>query len=294
MIMRKVVKISIWTVAIVLVLAIGAGVVIYLNLNSIVRRAIEKQSAASLNLPTKLASADVGLFSGELKMGQFEIGSPAGFKSERFFDLTGGSVAVTYGEMRKQPIHVKQIILDKPKLIVEHANLKFNIQAVMDGVPKTPEDKQMKLIIDELQIKNATVVLVPGLPGLTKEIVVPIPSITLKNIGNADGNRNGAAIKQVALMTFVALAGQAAEYAGVPLDLNKELSKMLGGVSQQLGAEFDKQFKGITSTLTKGLPGQAGQVIQGATKDLQKQIGGGNDLTKGLQDVLGGGKKKKK
>jgi uncharacterized protein involved in outer membrane biogenesis len=284
---RKLVKISIWSAVGLVVLVVGAGVVLYMNLNSIVRRVIETQATSSLNLATKLSAVDVGLFGGNLKMTQLQIGSPNGFKALELFDLSQGSVSVTYGEMRKQPIHIKQIVLDRPKIVVEMSNLKFNIQAAMDGLPKSEPSNQppMKLIIDELQVNNATVSFLPGLPGLSSEMKIPIPSLTLKNLGNADGAQNGEAISKVAMMAITAIAGKAAEAGGLPSDLNKAMSGMLANVSGQLGAEFDKQFRGMASTLTKDLPSQAGKAVAGATKDLQKGI------DKGLGDVLGGKKK---
>lgn len=292
---RRLVKISIWTVTVLVVLVIGAGTYLYFHLNSIVRKTIETQATSSLNLTTTLQSADVGVFSGSLKLDQFRIGSPSGFKAPAFFDLNQGSVAVTWGNMFKKPVRIKQIILTSPKLVIEQAMLKFNIQAAMDGMPKTQSTEPMKLIIDELQINNASVVFMPGVPGLTNEMSIKVPNLTLKNIGNADGNQNGEAINKVAMMAITALAGKAAEIGGLPTDLNKALDGVLKNVSGQLGAQFDKQFKSITSNLTKNLPGQAGKALQGATKDLQKNLdGSAKDLTKGLEGVLPGGKKGQK
>ena len=61
----------------------------------------------------------------------------------------------------------------------------------MDQQPKQPEGgkEPMRLIINDLQVNNAKVVLRPGIPGLSNEIQVPIPSFALKDIGRGEARR---------------------------------------------------------------------------------------------------------
>jgi len=69
-------------ILLVIVILIVVGlIVLYVNLNGIVRRTVQTQSQASLNVPTKLESANVSLFGGEVALKGFEVGSPQGFKA---------------------------------------------------------------------------------------------------------------------------------------------------------------------------------------------------------------------
>src|SRR6187401_3010360 len=77
---------------VLIVLLIVALIVVYMNINSIVRRTVEKESAASLNVPTKLDAANVSLFGGSVELKGFDIGSPQGFKEQQMMSL--GSIAV--------------------------------------------------------------------------------------------------------------------------------------------------------------------------------------------------------
>src|SRR5687768_11010647 len=72
--------------AVIVVIAV-ALVALYLNLNSIVRRTVEKQSTASLNLKTELESANVSLFGGKIGLRNFKLDSPAGFMADDMMSL---------------------------------------------------------------------------------------------------------------------------------------------------------------------------------------------------------------
>lgn len=250
-------------------------VVVYVSLNGIVRAAVERQATASLNLPTKLGGASLAIFGGRVGLTDLKVGSPSTFTAPEMFAVGGTRVEVSFGQLRAHPIRITRLVIDRPKLVVEQANLKFNIQALMDQIPRQPEGVEpMKLIVDELQMNNATVVFLPGLPGLQKEMVLPIPSITLRNIGTGEGNQNGVAIKEVAMTAIVALAGKAGESGKLPLDLNTALQGDLGAVTQKLRAQANQQIKGLTDKIGKELPGDAGKSIDG----LRNVLGGKKDF----------------
>ncbi len=102
-------------------------------------------------------------------------------------------------------------------------------------------------------MNNAEVTFMPGIPGLTDSIQVPIASMTLKDIGNADGNQTGAAVKEVVLQTTTALAGKAVSESKLSPPVKLVLSQELAAVSTQLGPGFDSQFKNLAGSVTKDL-----------------------------------------
>jgi len=65
--------------AAVVVLVVVAIVIVIFSLNSIVRAEVERQSAASLNVPTTLAAAELAILGGNVSLTDLEIGSPATF-----------------------------------------------------------------------------------------------------------------------------------------------------------------------------------------------------------------------
>src|SRR5205085_995299 len=130
------------------------------------------------------------------------------------------------------------IAITRPRMLLEHKDGKFNIKALAENLPgQTPPPtappspqpqpqpqpqppqqpappaepaEQMKLIIGQLVVRDAVVVLRPGVPNLLKEeIEIPIETFTMSAIGTADGNNTGAAIKDVVMQLATTLAAKA-------------------------------------------------------------------------------------
>src|SRR5688500_11058336 len=109
------------------VIVIGL-VALYLTLNRIARSTVESQASASPNVPTKLQSAQVSLFGGSVKLNDFDIGSPAGFKADQMMSLGAVNVGVKLGELRQDPIKISSIDIQAPKLILEMQGTGFNVK----------------------------------------------------------------------------------------------------------------------------------------------------------------------
>jgi len=236
-----------------------ALIALYFSLSGIIRSSIQEQTSQSLNVPATLASVALGLFGGTLQLSDLEIGSPPNFSFPHLFTVDGASVAVHYGQLMGNPVHVSKIVIDHPTLVVEQSNLKLNIKALMDQMPATPvaasgpARQPTMLIIDELDVNNATVMFLPGLPGVANQIQVQVPSMSLMNIGNASGAQNGVAIRDVVVQVITALASKAAAGGKVPFDLNAAMTQSLGQLNkltQKAGPP-----PGVNNQIQQGLQG---------------------------------------
>src|SRR5829696_4874858 len=98
-----------WIVLILLLIVIVGGVALYMNINRIVRSTVQKKSSSSLNLPTELQSANVSLFTGEVSLNQFNVGSPGGFNAPHMMTLGGVDVKTSLGQLRSDPVRVSSI-----------------------------------------------------------------------------------------------------------------------------------------------------------------------------------------
>jgi hypothetical protein len=140
-------------------------------------------------------------------------------------------------------------------------------------MPQSPKSSSgqatqpIKLVIDDLDLNNTQVTFMPGIPGLTNSVQISIPSLSLKNIGNADGNQNGAAIKDVVMQVVTALTAKAADASNLPPEVKLLLGQDLNGLSKQLGPGFDGQFQDVAGSLTKQLSPKLGN-------SLEKLLGG--------------------
>src|SRR5688500_18947387 len=132
-----------WVVLVILLLLIVGGIVLYVNLNSIVRSTVEKQSTASMNVPTKLESASASLLGGNVSLSNFQVGQPQGFTSPQMMSLGGVDVDVKLNELRQDPLRVKQITIRDPKRVIEMKGTDFNIKKFVDQLPPG-EDKPVE------------------------------------------------------------------------------------------------------------------------------------------------------
>lgn len=308
-----------WGVVIIValvVIALGVGL---WRIDSIVRSVVQSQSAAQLQVPVTLDGAKVSLLNGTLALHKYNIGSPAGFTAPQLFSVDNMSVAVSYSQLRQDPIHITSIEIDKPQLVLEHGGGgKFNIQALMETLSKnasqTESTEPVRLIIDSLVINGATVSLRPGdlsnVPlvsqadlkklDIKQQYTLTLPSIRLTNIGSGDGAENGAAIQEVVMQVVSAMADQVAKSPELPEPLRLMLSGNLDAVGDMVKNKLQDKLGKIGDDLNKKLSdgaekalGQAldkkGSSKQDSPSDKKVDKAIGNELG----DLLGERKTKK-
>jgi hypothetical protein len=264
----------------VILLVILAGVIIYFSLDRIIKNTVQSQASSSLNLSTTLGSANLSLFGGKLNLSNLQIASPKGYSAPQMLDVGSTDLAVSYGQLRSDPVHVNAITIANPKLIIEQKNGQFNFKQAMDDMPKSdaaPSNSQpLKLIIDDLTLSNPQVV-VKGL-GAT-DIPVTLPTIELKNIGTGDGASNGAAVKDVVAQIITAMAASASNSSALTAEFKTILSANVGAAMTKLGSEAQKR-------VANAIPGEVGQSLSKLVSDPQALA---KDPNKAVQSLLGGG-----
>jgi uncharacterized protein involved in outer membrane biogenesis len=259
-------------------LIVIAGAVVYFNIDRIVKDEVEKQGSASLRLNTTLNSARLSLFGGKVDLHGLAIASPKGFSAPHMLELGDGGAEVAYGELRKEPIHVKSLTFDKPKLVIEQSGGALNFKKAMELQPTSPPDKKpMKLVIDEIKVQDAHVLIRPGLPGVANEIDIPVPSMTMKAVGAGKGSNNGAAVKDVAMQIITALAGKATDSDKIPPELKALLHLNTAQIATSLGMEAAKQIGvNVPGDLGKKLTQDPASLAKDPSKALEGMFGGGN------------------
>lgn len=264
----------------VVLLVIVAGVIVYLSLDRIIKNTVQSQATSSLNLSTTLGSANLSLFGGKLNLSDLQIASPSGYSAPQMLDVGSTDLAVSYGQLRSDPVHVKAITIANPKLVIEQKNGQFNFKQAMDGMPKSdaaPSNSQpLKLIIDDLTLSNPTVV-VKGL-GAT-DIPVTLPTIEMKGIGTGEGANNGAAVKDVITQIITAMAASASNSSALTAEFKTILSANVTDAMTKLGGEAQKRVAGA-------IPGEVGQSLSKLVSDPQALA---KDPSKAVQSLLGGG-----
>ena len=241
------------------VVAIAVGFAI-LNLDRIIRSTVEREATSSLRLNTGLGSARAALLGGTLNLHDLRIASPRGFSAVHMLTFDDLDVAVRLRDLREKPIHVSSLRIDEPTLVIEQSGGTLNFRKAMQQMPQNPPAKEpLKVIIDDLELKDAHVIVRPGLPGVAEEIDVQVPSLRMKDVGRGQGARNGAAIKDVVLQVIAALAGKAAQSDALPAQLKALLHLNVGQVMGQLDALAQKQIRAA-------IPGELGSAVSDLAK----------------------------
>jgi hypothetical protein len=260
-------------------LLLAGGITVF-GLDGILKRTIQTEATKSLKLRTTLRRAHLSLLGGKLDLKGLRIASPPGFSAPDMLELGAIDVAVKYDQLRKDPIHVESLTIDRPKFVIEQSHGSLNFRKAIDRMPTSQgssSGKPMKLVIDQVNVRDAQVIIRPGLPGMGQEITVSVPSITLKNVGSGGGSQNGAAIKDVASEVIAALAGSAAKAGSLPAALTAMLHLNVGQVAGKLGADAQKEISaaipGGLSNISKVVANPQG-LITGPAKSLEGKVGG--------------------
>lgn len=266
----------------VVLLVIIAAVIVYWNIDRIIKNTVQSQATTSTNLQTTLNSASLSLLGGKLSLNGLQVASPPGYQAPQMLDVGSTNLAVSYGQLRSDPVHVSGITIDKPKLVIEQKNGELNFKKAMDDMPKSPDtapanSKPLKLIIDDLKLNNPQVV-VKGI-GAT-DIPLSLPSIELKDIGNGQGAQNGAAVKDVLGQVITAMAAAASDSSALSAEFKQVLNANVGAALTNLGAEAQKR-------VAAAIPGELGQSLSKLVSNPESLA---KDPNKAIQSLLGGNK----
>ena len=290
-----------WTAIIVLLLVIIGGVTLYFTLNGIVRRTVASSATNSLKVQTSLGGASVAPFSGNVRLSDLEVASPEGFSAPKMFELGGVAVDVSYGQLLSEPVRVKSIKLTQPKLVIEQAGGKVNFKALMDNLQDPnkpapdPNAKPVKVIIDDLQVEGAQVVLRPGIPGLSEEITLKVPPISMTNVGNADGTQTGSEVGRVLMDVVAAMAKEAANSDQLPPEVRQLLNLNVDQIAAELGHKAQEKINEVKDKVTDEVNKQTDKAKE-AIDEQKKKLGDQLDknlsgLDKNIGGLLGGDKK---
>ncbi len=285
-----------YLVILVVVLVVGAIIAAYFGVEYAVKRVVQAEGTAQLNVPVTIGSAGLNPFSGSVSVSGLTIGSPTGFTAPQMLSVGSSKVATTgLTHLLDKPLHVTLIEVDSTKLVIEQHGLKLNFKELLDGLPQksatgetkpspsTAGSNPMRFVIDTLSINGSTVDFIPDAAGAAggvlgkfgaagafaaheadkkldnsvKPTTITLPSLEVKNIGNADGKMQGAEVKDVVTAIVTAMAQSAIKTANLPIDpslLSGNLDSVKGKASDAVQKQLDK-LPGGTGNMLNGLMG---------------------------------------
>ncbi|MFA6291640.1 MAG: AsmA family protein [Victivallales bacterium] len=235
--LKKILMVSFVSVLVLITLA-------YLFLGFIVKNAVETVVPKITGTPVKMESFSFSAVTGKVKIKNFVIGNPDGFKTEHAFMLGSLAIDIEMGTLLSKKIVIDEIRIEGTQIVYEQGLTTSNLGELRSNIDKfVKKDKKeekaeaqqktgggKKIQINNFYFNNASVslsaVLLQG-----QKATMPIPDIHLKDMGKEE---KGASIGEVADEIFTAIYASIGKVAGSGTEVLKGI-----------GNESWNQVKGI-------------------------------------------------
>jgi len=291
--MKKLFKLLVGLVIIVLVLLVAAVLTLPLTIGPIVKTAASVGGPKVLGVPVSVGDVKLSPLAGNLVISHVQVGNPKGYSDKNAFSVDKVEVGLNLKSLLSDTIVVRKIQIVAPSITFESKDGQSNFDAMLSNAKKSseaekakkPEEKKAgkKVIIEEFTLNSGKVSYASGLT-LGKAMTLPLPSVTVRDIGKASGGTTAIdALTEVINGILNGLTQAVTGAAGAAGDLLKGLgdsaSGAVKGASEALkgaASSATDAAKGATDAL-KGAAGSATDAAKGATDTLKGAAGGAND-----------------
>lgn len=252
----KFLKILSWLVALIVVLAVAAGVYLYLNLNTIVERVVESVGSDLTHTPVTLRKVDISLTEGRGELQGFSIGNPAGYSSDNIFQFEQFVVQIDPASVTKDVIVINEITVMGLSMNAEEVGGRTNIQQLADNLggggastsdtAESGEASNVRLMVEKLKFADGSIqVLSEKLGNKT----VNFPSFELLNLGDKS---KGLTPEELGLKVLKELSNRAKR--AVEKELKQKAkdelkSKAKEKLNEQLDEKTEKKLKKLKELL---------------------------------------------
>jgi len=241
-------------VGIIVVIAVVAVSLLMENLGSLIKKGVETAGPKILKADVRLSGVDISVSSGSGALKGLTVGNPAGYHTDYAFHLDSIKILLDPKSLTTDTIHIKQVLIEGPKVIYEGSlgksnisQLEANAEAFAGGSKKAGKEEGgsatsgksgKKVIIDSLKITGGDASLSMNvLQG--QKVTVALPPIEMKDLGQ-DRKEDFASILQQVL--------SAVDKALVPAIRDRIAQLGLsGGVQEEAGKAKEEAQKGINT-----------------------------------------------
>ena len=216
-------KIIGYSVAVLLVLAIGLYVTMHFFLGGIVKSAVNRIGPRITQTKVELQAANISPLSGIGTLSGLSVGNPTGWSQTDAFRLGKVHINLEPFSLMKDHIVINELTIDEPEFFYETKVVASNIGDLLKNVeqavggkdtPKTAGEKPVKLVVKKLTLKDGRVTI--GAAG--QVVTVPLPPIDMTDIGVKEGGvtpaQLGVAIMRHVTPTIIAASMQALTTGG--------------------------------------------------------------------------------
>jgi uncharacterized protein involved in outer membrane biogenesis len=234
-------------------------VIIFSQMNTLVKMAIEHYGSTIAGVTVAVGAADISTRTGEGSLTSFSIHNPDGFKADHAFAAQRISMTLDESSLNTDQVIVTEMTIESPKINYEVAGKGNNFQVIRDHIKKhlaetskqgyESELDKKQVIINDFYIKNGTInVTAPSVSSQSYHVV--LPDIHMHHLGKNQGPGNVPLIMEqimnVITQDVMNAVGQ------VTLE---NFGKMLlqGGISNPLN-DVQKTLEGVGQGIQNILP----------------------------------------
>ena len=204
--------------ALAIAVLVGVGVWLYLSLDHIVKRAIERYAPEILQATVELDDVKLSPRDGAGTLKGLRVGNPKGFRSPHAATVGTIELAVDPTTVTKDVVLVKRIVVLGPRITYEPGGAGSNFDALQRNVQRSlgpagdgKRSGERKLVVETLTIRDARVTYAPQVGRGTATISFDLPDIQLRNVGKS---RGGVTPAELAKIILEALTARIAETMG--------------------------------------------------------------------------------
>ena len=259
--MKKLMKILLGVVVVLVVVLLVGVLTLPFTIGPVVRTAAVLGGPVALGVPVSVGDVKLRPLLGVLTISQVKVGNPEGYSKNKAFAVEKVEIGLKTSSLFSDTIEITKIQIDAPAISYESKDGKSNFDTMLANAKKNAEEQKAKkpnerrstrkVIIDEFSLNSGKVSVTSGLT-LGKAMMIPLPSVTVRDIGKASGGASFAdALTQV---------------------INGILNGLTQAITGAAGAAAD-MLKGLEGVATKGVTDAA----KGATDSLKGAASGATD-----------------
>lgn len=225
---------------VVVLLVIGGGVYVYMNLDNLVKNAIESAGTRALGTEVSVDSVALDLPAGTASINGFRIANPQGFSDGDMLRFDELSVSLDVQNLGADSIHVFSVVSRSPFILYESRDGSTNVDAIAarfdSGEPAVEADNpaaQRKVRVDSIEIEDIRGTLMSD--RLPNALEVDLGDIRLQNLEGTPADLASQAMTPI----LAQLGRRAAEALLRNLD-NGVIQETLDNVSEQAGEALDR------------------------------------------------------
>ena len=243
-------------VAVVVVVVIGV-VLVFQNLDSIVKQVIEDVGSEVTGTAVRVSSVKLTVQEGRGEIYGLTIANPPGYQSSQMFSMDEVKVQIEPGSIRGPVIVIDEVLIDGARLTAEQKGTTTNVNELLDTLKARSADEEpaasagptdLRLMMEQFAFINSAGTVKTQQFG---ERELKIPDLRMSNLGDKSTDLTP---EQLAHEMLTALIQQAQKAVGNYLgDMAKEAAakEVTKQLDDKIGEENRKKLEGLKSFLKK-------------------------------------------